>query len=150
MNKNKKWPFSIALFYSLFVIAFIVFLFFSFDNTYQMVTDNYYEKTLKFEEHITRIRNTNALETKPVFNLNKATDEIFLVMPEVFDNKTVKGKIIFFRSSDTNLDQEINLKLNENNIQPIPVSGIVAGKWDVQLHWTDGQTDYYYEQVLVL
>jgi nitrogen fixation protein FixH len=150
MNKDNRWPFSITLFYSLFVAAFIIFMFFSFDNNYQMVTENYYQKSLNYEEQITRIKNTNALETKPLFNPSRTTNEIFLIMPEIFNNKNVKGKIIFFRPSDSNLDQTISLKLNENNIQIIPVTGIVTGKWQAQLFWSDGKTDYYYEQVLVL
>ena len=150
MDKNKSWPFSIAIFYSFFVVIFIAFMFYSFDNNIQMVTENYYEKTLNYEEQITRIRNTNALKTKPVFNANKATKEIYLIMPENFDKETVKGKITFFRPSDSNLDQTIDLKINENNVQVIPVSGIVDGKWEAQLLWTDGNLDYYYKQVLVL
>ncbi len=150
MNKSKRWPLSIALFYSLFVIAFIIFMFFSFDNNYQMVTENYYDKTLKYEEQIARIRNTNALEIKPVLNPSLATNEIILLMPSSFEYKSIKGKITFFRPSDKTLDQTIKLKINENNIQVIPVSGIVTGKWNVQLLWTDGNLDYYFEQVLVL
>ena len=72
------------------------------------------------------------------------------MMPKVFDHESVKGRITFFRPSDSNLDQSISLNINENNIQPIPVSGIVDGKWEVQLLWTDGNKDYYYEQVLIL
>ncbi len=150
MNKSKRWPLSIALFYSLFVIAFIIFMFFSFENNYQMVTENYYDKTLKYEEQIARIRNTNALEIKPVLNPSLATNEIILLMPKFFDYNSIKGKIIFFRPSDKTLDQTIKMKINENNIQVIPVSGIVTGKWNVQLLWTDGNLDYYFEQVLVL
>ena len=115
-----------------------------------MVTENYYQKTLNYEEQITKIRNTNALKIKPKFTYNKVKGEILLFIPEVFDSKTTKGKITFFRPSDSKLDQAINLKLDENNIQLIPVSGIVNGKWNVQLSWTDGKQDYYYKQIMVL
>ncbi|KAA3610302.1 MAG: hypothetical protein D8M58_06215 [Calditrichaeota bacterium] len=150
MDKNKSWPYSITIFYVLFMIAMLSFLFFSFNNNIQMVTDNYYEKTLEYEDQINRIRNTNALKIKPVFNFNKASNEIFLIMPAVFDSSSITGKIVFFRPSDANLDQTIKLNINENHIQVIPVTGIVKGKWDVQLHWTADGTEYFYKQVLVL
>jgi hypothetical protein len=150
MKKGKSWPVFIGVFYGLFVLSLIGFMFFSFNNEVQMVTNNYYEKTLKYEEQITRIRNTNALATKPVFTPSKATNELFLVMPKIFNPKTVKGMITLFRPSDSSLDQVIDLKLSENNIQVISLSGLINGKWDIQLLWTDSKTDYYFKQVLIL
>lgn len=149
MDKNKAWPISIAVFYGIFVVALLIFLFFSFDNRIQMVTENYYEKTLTYEDQIERINNTKSLETAPEFKVTADRQAIHLVMPEVFDSD-ITGKIIFFRPSDATLDQTLSLKLNPQNTQVIKVAGIVTGKWEVQLTWTDGQKEYYYKQILIL
>jgi len=149
-KKDKSWPIGIFGFYTIFVLAMLGFMIFSFSNTMDMVEENYYEKSLNFEAQIEGIRNTNSLAIKPEFRVNKSIGQVILTLPQEFENDKLIGSIKFFRPSDASLDTGLNLKVNSENMQVIPVSNLQSGKWKVQLSWKYFDKNYYLEEVLIL
>jgi hypothetical protein len=149
-KKNKSWPVSIIIIYSVFAAGLLGFWYFSTYNRVELVTERYYEKDLIYEAQITRIRNSNALEQKPGFVLNRKAGVLILEMPSNFVSQNLRGKIKLFRPSQAQLDRSINLACNTINKQIISIANMPAGKWRFQLTWSDGQKEYYWEDILVL
>jgi hypothetical protein len=144
------WPIGIFVFYGVFVVALVIAVFISVNNDMEMVTDNYYEKTLKYEEQIGRIRNTDTLPEKPQAVLSKDKAFLILTMPEISGTRDFKGDIHLFRPSNFRLDRKIPLQLSKQGIQLIPVSDLDTGKWQVQIQWAVAEKEYYFEKVLIL
>jgi len=115
-----------------------------------MVTSDYYEKTLVYEDQITRINNTNALEIKPNIAFNGEKTFLILTMPEISGARNFNGTIHLFRPSDSKLDKNIELVLNDHGKQFIPLADLQKGKWEVKIQWSDGYKEYYFEQVIYI
>lgn len=151
MSKNgKSWSIGLFIFYVVFMIVLIGVVIYSTQNNVELVTNNYYEKTLVYEDQIQAINNTKSLAQKPVVAVDKVQQQIFLVMPKIYIPETNQGKILFFRPSDSHLDFSVPLNCNMQNQQTFPLQKMASGKWKVQLTWTDGIKKYYYEQVIFI
>jgi len=149
-NKGSKWPVTIFVFYGLFVLALLFAVFFTLDNDMEMVTSNYYEKTLKYEEQIERIKNTHALNAQPKIAFNKEKTILVLTMPEISGQRNFSGKINFFRPSNSKWDKRVNLQCDDQGKQLFPLSNLETGKWQIQILWADGKKEYYFEKVIII
>lgn len=149
-EKEKSWPIGIIIVYALFALGLLGFWYFSSLNQVEMVTENYYEKTLQYEDQITKERNTDNLKQKPIFNYTKSNHLIILKMPDEFSGKSIKGDILFFRPSDAQKDRRVNLQFDKDGKQFISVKELSPGKWKAQLEWYDGAKSFYYEEIIVI
>ncbi len=148
--KDNSWPRGIFIFYVVFMIVLVGAVIFSTRNNVELVTINYYEKTLTYENQIQAIKNVNALDKKPIVAIEKSQMRIILVMPENFNPDTIQGKILFFRPSDMHFDISFDLKCNSQNQQIFPLEKMAKGKWRIKMDWTDGSKEYYFEQVIFI
>ncbi len=139
-----NWGKSIALFYSLFVIAILCVVVFAFRQDVNIISEDYYQQEIAYEEQITRIKNTNKLPIKPSVILKRSYVEI--IFPK---DLTPKGDILFFRPSDGSKDRRIPISLGANGTQQIDFSTQQKGKWIAKLLWSDGAKEYYQETIIV-
>lgn len=146
--KTGGWPGGIIIIYILFATGLIGIVFYSQTNNIQLVSNNYYEKTLHFENQIQASNNVQALAEKPVIGIDRTKNELVISLPSIFNAQEISGEIGFFRPSDSSMDYKIALKLNSDNKQFVVVKNTLAGKWRIFLKWNDGIKDYFYEQVI--
>jgi nitrogen fixation protein FixH len=149
-KKGIGWPIGIFGVYGVFVAGLIVAVVLSVNNNVDMVTNNYYEKTLIYEQQITRIKNTQAFAHEPEMAFSRDKAFLILSMPMLIENDQYKGTIQFFRPSDSKLDKKFGLSCDAHGKQYIPLAEMSHGKWKLQLLWSDGQKEYYYEKVFIL
>ena len=149
-SKGTAWPVSIFVVYGIFVIGLMVAVFLSLNNNVEMVTSNYYEKTLTYEEQITRIKNTKALTQQPGIAFSKDKTFMILTMPEILEDNNYTGTIRFFRPSNSSMDKSLELRCDSEGKQIIPISTLISGKWKVKLLWSDGLKEYYFEKVIII
>ena len=128
-NANRSWPVGIFVFYAIFMAILVAIVVYSTTNNVELVTQNYYEKTLVYEERIQAIKNTRALAKKPLFIIDKAKQSLFLIMPES-DSLAIEGEILFFRPSANRLDFKVPLKVDLNNRQGFALEKMTQGKGD--------------------
>ncbi len=149
-NKGKIWSRGIFIFYTVFIILLISAVIYSINNNVELVSKNYYEKTLSYENQIQAINNTSTLAVKPVIGVDKDKQQIFLLMPQEFSAQTIKGKINFFRPSEKRLDFSALLNCDSQNKQAFPMHKMASGKWKIQVTWEAGSKKYYFEQVIFI
>lgn len=143
-----KWSTGIFLFYTLFVVVLLLVLRKSmqFDNS--LVTDNYYEHDLKYQEQYDKLANSQALNQKLFFEKNKESEQLILTFPKGFED--IQGTILFFRPSDSSKDFELSIRPDKDNEQIISTAKLEKGLWRVKVNWQAGITPFYDESVLVL
>lgn len=139
-----NWGKSILLFYSLFVIALLAMVYFSFTQDVNLVAEDYYQQEIAYEDQITRIKNTESLVEKPTVVLKNTYVEI--TFPK---DLNPKGVVLFFRPSDSSKDRRVPLALGANGTQQIDFSTQLAGLWKAKLTWKQGEKEYYQEFVIV-
>ena len=137
------------------VAGIIIFVLFSLSMTIifmtqdvHLVTDDYYEKTLSYQDEIDKQNRTNALDEDVKINFNGKM--IKLVFPTEYLKKDISGEIYFYRPSNPGLDFKIPLKLNENGNQFIPVERIEKGFWRLKINWLMGENAFYNERVITI
>ena len=135
---------TIILFMSITVLTGIYLM----NQDVQLVTDNYYEKDLKYQNQIDKLNRTAALEEKVEIKFDGLAVE--LVFPTSFDKSKLSGEIYFYRPSDRKKDFTIPLTLNSEARQIIPVTRIDKGFWRIKLSWSSDGIEYYNERAITV
>ena len=115
-----------------------------------LVDNNYYELGIEHEQHIERVKATQALSQPIDVKVNFSAQQLELTFPKEFNNQSLKGTVTLFRPADKNEDVKQPLKLNVELKQRISVSKLSEGIWKVKLEWSAEGKDYYHEKDIVL
>ncbi len=143
-----NWGWGIAIFYSVFVLAFILVLIFSLGQDNSLVTENYYETDLAYQEHKDKVANYTRLTEKVEESYAGDTRSYQLQFPAEMTDIT--GEVHFYRPSSAHLDYRVPIQTDASNQQVIPVEKLRSGQWIVQIEWTSGGRTYFKETRLVI
>jgi hypothetical protein len=126
------------------IVLLIVFVIFSSQNTFKLVERDYYQKEINYQSQIDRETRTNQLSQK--VNIFNDDEGVVLQFPLIFLLEDINGKIIFFRPSDSNLDFDMQIDLNQDGLQSISSVNLKKGVWIVKVFWNNQQDEYYSEK----
>ncbi len=148
-NKKKSlWGVGIAVLYGSFVIFILSFVIFSTTQNYVLVEDNYYQKSLSYQDKIDMLKNTENLAVKPNLLLDKENKILTISFADSLAELGIAGTAHFFRPSDKRADQMIPISLDSNNQMTISTSRFLKGFWVLKLQWASSNTSYYQEENL--
>lgn len=144
MGIKWHWGVGITVFYSVFVLLVISFLFFSFGMKTDLVEDEYYEKSLKYDEVIEKTNRSNRLEKNILAEyINGA---VLVTFPGIGSGNKISGQIKFYRPSDAGKDFTIDIITDTSRKQLIDVARRDKGQWVMKFDWKSGDSAYYYEK----
>mgnify|MGYP001548583729 CR=1 FL=1 len=142
------WGTRIAILYIGFVLLMGLMVALCMQQKEDLVSEDYYEKELVFQDRISETKNADAL---PERITHQITDKnIELNFPSVFKGKNISGEIIFFRPSDASKDYKTSIQLDANTRQLIPVNNLSKGMYKMQISWKASDTAYYNEETIVM
>src|SRR5690625_4056222 len=102
-----NWGTGLAIWLVIFIVFILQFVIrISVQDKYdnELVTENYYEKELVFQEQIDGITNANKNHIKLK---SQRTDKGFeLIFPENLDASKIEGSLVLYRPSNNKLDRE--------------------------------------------
>ena len=142
-----NWGTGIAIFLAVYMAGIMGVVIFSFQSDVNLVTEDYYQQELEYEDQIQRINNANRLENQPTLELNRAAEAILLTFPLPLAPDT--GSVLFFRPSDFTQDKKYKLSLDADNKQIFDFADMATGMWKVKLTWGEGEKSYFKEFVVV-
>jgi hypothetical protein len=140
--KKISWGTGIVIGISIFVVAVVIQTFFLMNQKVDLVEENYYEKGLKHQKQIDIQKRT--LEYPEQIEFKYDGQFITIIFPESIKGNLVKGEILFYRPSDSNLDMKFPIQLTEQK-QVIPVSYFKRGFWRIKLNWSYNTENFYKE-----
>ena len=146
--KKISWGTGIAIGIIVFVIISITMTVIFMTQDVSLVSDNYYEKSLSYQEEIDKQSRTNSLDDQVKINFNG--EIINILFPVEYLNNNISGEIYFYRPSDSKLDFKMPLDLNEEGNQMILVKDFEKGFWRVKLNWTMNGNGYYNEKAITI
>lgn len=139
--KNLNWGHGLMIALGSFII-FILFLIFIFPmgkQNAEMISNNYYEEELQYQDIIDAKNNAAKLEKTPTY---KATSEgILISFPETIKVDEDKVNFILFRTEDSNLDVKKEVIL-QHNLFLIPAKVISKGSYTLKLKWKADKKPY--------
>ena len=138
-----NWGYKIAAAFVLFVLAVIGSVIFFMNQKVDVVTDNYYEKELKYQEQIDRVNRTRALrDTMKMENTGAALNIVF---PNIPDRPSPKDFILLYRPSDNVKDVKIPVAADTSKRQTVSIERLDRGYWKLQINWTSGGREFFHE-----
>ncbi len=150
INKDLYWPFGISLSLLLFVAFLVGTLLFSRTVPVNLVSDDYYENSLKYQQQLERIQLTRNLSSPPKWRYLPGGQSALLELPANALSPNTVGQITLVRPSDARKDRTLPLQIDKTGRQQVSLAGLDKGLWRVRVIWGEKGTEFYDEQVLVL
>src|SRR5690554_6474992 len=140
-----NWGHGLMLFFVGFVLfmSTLVVICMRQDNIH-LVTQNYYEEEIKYQEQIDKIANATDLEYK-VFDYRAESKTVGLNLPP-----DAVGTLHLFRPSDARLDRKYDVEIESGKPFAISLSDLMPGYWKMKLTREEGGTKYYLEERITI
>ena len=143
-----NWGTRIAVLYIAFVGLIVIMVIMSIHQKIDLVSEDYYDKELVFQDKINEMKNAETLEGK-ITHIITQTD-VELQFQQEFKSKKITGEILFFRPSDASKDFKTDVALNADAHQKISLKNLSKGMYKMQISYKDAQTPYFTEQTIVI
>lgn len=143
-----NWGKGIFIVFILFAAGIGMMAYTSMIKNIDLVSQNYYEKEIKYQEQIDKINNTGKSFKK--LQISLTLQNIVIVFPKGSEGGKISGEIIFYRPSDAKADFTIPVNLNGNSVQIIPTDNLIKGMWKVMVTWSSEDVNYYSEERIMI
>lgn len=142
MKKFKfTWGHGVIVALACFMVFISSLVFFA-GNMGEMVEDDYYQKTISYQDDIDAANRVNELKQKPelIFQANGILIKFY--------EKPETGEILFLRPNNSEEDVKHPLKLNSRNEQLIHALELVDGDYEVSIRWKQNGQDYLFKKTI--
>jgi hypothetical protein len=159
MNSPRNlWPWAIILTFVLFISGTIGLVVMASTQREDLVSENYYEQELKFQNQIDRVRHLNQLSAPATATYDASHRAIRLSIPPPpnlnldlnRNSPHITGLIQLYRPSEAALDRYLKLQLDAHGCQSIDASTLRAGLWKIRITWAIDNQEYFTDQQLVV
>jgi hypothetical protein len=110
-----------------------------------LVSKNYYQEELAYQEQIQRLNNTEKLQQKPVM---KVVENNFLKVDFMQTDDIQNGELKLFCPSNPKMDKNFKLNTSDKGSQLIELSGMQTGMYKAKLLWTMDGKEFYMEEII--
>jgi hypothetical protein len=142
------WPYGIIATFVVFFAGMITLVAIAATHKEDLVSDNYYEHELKFQNEIdsaARAKNAGA-----ALRYDAQGRGMVVALPVTQLGQRLAGTVEFYRPDAPNRDRVITLAPGVDGTQAVNLSQFAAGPWLVRVSWEAGGVAYYLEQKIVI
>jgi len=139
---NWNWGKGIALSFTVFCGLMIFMVIQSFQQDFSLVSGQYYQDELKYQERIDELKRTRAAG----LTLQTASDAEAVTFV-INTNAPIAGKIHFYRPDDATLDHEVAFK---NAFIRVGKEALNPGRYIAKISWFDKKESYYLEKEITI
>ena len=141
-----NWGMGIALVYALFASATIGFAVFAMSSPVDLVSADYYARSLDQDRRMTAIANARALGDAVQVAFEPGSRALSIHVPAA---SRIDGTVLLYRPSNAAADRRLPFAPVEG-VQTVNLADLANGRWTVQVEWTVDGTPYYIESSLSL
>lgn len=142
-----SWGKGIILAYTGFVLLVLVMVGITITKDVDLVTPNYYDKEIRYQEEIDKINNTGKLKEQVQFTIDKSN--LAISFPAITAGSVIKGEVNFYRPSDSKKDFKIPIETGRDFKQSFDISKIEKGLWKVKVNWNMDGINYLSDNTFV-
>lgn len=110
-----------------------------------LVSPDYYQEELVFQDQIERERNTELLAQRPSIKMRDQRT-IQIDFPQF--NEIESGELILFRPSDPALDKKFRIEKTNQSSQQYVVHALQSGMYRARMVWTMAGKEFYFEEII--
>lgn len=149
MKKIKfNWGTGILITIIVFMIITLGTIFTFMNEKVDLVTDNYYEKELKYQQQIDKLTRTH--EMRMDVEIQLTNEGIVLTFPDSIIGGQISGNVFLYRPSDSNYDVKLPIQDLKNNQMIITTEKIIKGFWKVKVEWSANNDSFFSEKSIIV
>lgn len=128
-----NWGTSMAIAYSVFAIIMILFAVRASQEKNDLVTENYYDEAVKYQDRIDE--NTNAMNASSQLSIDFDKESMSLLLNVTGSEKALSGKLAFYKPDKASNDFNLNFQTDFSGQQSIPLNKLAHGYWRVTANY---------------
>ena len=139
---NWNWGKGIAASFTVFCGLMIFMVIRSFQTDFHLVSSQYYQEELKYQERIDEMKNVHTDGSNPdlTFDGKKINFRLVTLKP-------VKGEIHFYRPDNAALDQKVYFDTPEVTVNK---NRLINGRYIAKIAWYEQDRKYYQEKEIFI
>lgn len=145
---NNPWPYAIMAWFALAITGMVTWITIAVRNDHELVRKDYYEAEIGFQNQIDRVNRTGAVRKEVSVRYQAGDEVVLLSLPPAHTG--ARGKVQFYRPSNSKLDRAFDIDLASNSTQRLEVGALQGGLWKIQVTWSHEGVEYFFDQPLVL
>lgn len=142
-----NWGNKILALYLVFVAGIVLMVVKSSSQKTDLVTNDYYEKELKYQDKIDEMGRVTALTAPVKFDIKAGVMRI--EFPADFAGKKLDGEVVLYYPADEKKDFKKSFSLIDNMLK-VDIPAANRGLHQIQLSWSDGKATYYFEKKIFI
>jgi len=142
-----SWGYKVSIITFCFVCFMTCMVIAAFRQSFDLVTEDYYGKELKFQSQINKQINHEQLKGSIVLEQNN--ESLNLIFPDEFNGQLITGEVLLFRPSDASKDVMLKLKTNGESLH-IAKKELFSGLYQVQIDYNVTGKSYYFEKDIMI
>ena len=143
-----SWGVGITITIIVFMLISFWLIYFSFSQNVNLVSDDYYEAEVQFNDKMETIERTDQLSEK--LTIEVRSGKIEYIFPNLDELSKINGNILLYRPSSGDKDFNIPILLDSTNKQIINTKDMISGLWKTKVEWQIDTTKYYNEKKLMV
>ncbi|RYZ49028.1 MAG: hypothetical protein EOO14_21265 [Chitinophagaceae bacterium] len=140
-----SWGYKIFIGYSLFVIGMLFLVFKASNQSYDLVTENYYEAELKYQDVIDQKDRVANLSSPP--KIQHTVNSVSVQLPQEFTGRAVQGEVYLYRPSDASKDIRQQFSTTDG-FYKLQLEAELSGMYQVKLSWQAAGKTFYHESTI--
>lgn len=149
-KSDRLWPVALITAFGIFITGLVSFIVFASMHPVHLVSENYYEEELAYQEQIERQHRTAALGRRVGIEYDMMGKRLRVRVPAEHAMSGLDGRIVLYRPSDARLDFSVPLKPGLEGIQILNTGAMEPGLWRVKLEWSSSQREYFFESIITV
>ncbi len=142
-----NWGYKIILVFAVFVSGILYMVYSSFNHNIDLVSTNYYEEELKYQNVIDAMERANGLSAKPICEVKD--DSLHVQFPPEMKQRELKVVLWLYFIADKKRDIKQKIVTTNGRIA-VPLTRLNKGMHDVKVSWEVEGAQYYFEQKLLI
>lgn len=143
-----SWGIKVIVMYGLFAAGILLMVFISMGKNVDLVSDNYYEREIKYQNQIEILRKSAEINNKIETELNG--NEILIKYNDSELKGRITGEIVFYRPSDAKKDFKIGINPGVNGIQSVAADNLDRGQWKIRFDIIQNNEKYFAEKTVFI
>ena len=142
-----NWGYKILMVYAIFVAGILFLVFRSSSQKMDLVTTDYYEKELKYQQKIDETNRVNALSAPVSCEIKDG--KLIILFPNDFAGKNITGEAVLYCPSDENNDATEKFTTSETTLI-VSIPSIKKNEYELHLSWQANGLNYYFEKKIFI
>ncbi|MGN6619167.1 MAG: FixH family protein [Ilyomonas sp.] len=112
---------------------------------FDLVSTNYYDDELQYQEKIDGMNNANKLNP---LTIHQKDGEVVIQMPAELKGHSITGDVWFYCAVNAENDRKMPLSINNEGIMQISTHKLAACNYTVKISWKADNKNYYKEETI--